>query len=191
MKAEELKNIELTRGQKTLFYGGAIIVGLAVAAPVLTLAATGAMSLMKLGVCVLILFGAWSLRGLAMMKWKNIVLKMLKAEARKNPVETLQNEYMTFKNGLTEASRRVQPLIATRDGLREKLQEYEDKYHSPDKQLSEMLEKLSEVIDKVKAKINATAEKLPAFRLFVQQQSDRYNGLTNLDTKYVKMRWKN
>lgn len=166
--------IVLTKGQKALFYGGATIAVLAVVSPVLIMALRGMLSLMGLVVCVLVLFGAWSLRHWAMLKWKNVILKMLKAEARKNPVESLQNEYATFKAGISEAGKRVQPLISLRNALKEKLDEYERKYHAPEAQLTAMLNKLSDVIDKVQAKLNATAAKLPIFKRFVEQQTDRY-----------------
>ncbi len=168
------KEIQLTSGQKILFYGGLITIGFALIAPVLAVAASGAMSMLKLAVCVGIIFMIWLARPWFVIKWKNIVLKLLKAEARANPIETLQNELIERKQSVVEARQRFVKLQSMRVTLKQQVAEFEREYGSPDKNLVTMLSGLSSLVDQLETRLEVARKGLVEFEQHIKRQAAQY-----------------
>jgi len=163
-----------TGGQRALFYGGTAIVSLVVIAPVIAIALGVIVNLTAIGAICVALFAAWMARPWAILKWKNIVLKALKAEARRNPIETLQNEYLARKAKFDEARTRLVGLTATRNSLGEKLEAFKKKHERTDDKLQAMFDGLSSLIDKLGLNLATANGKLDEFRQNMEYQSDRY-----------------
>lgn len=164
----------LTSGQKALFYIGAGIATLAILGPTLALAAVGAANLVTLGGCVVVLFGAWMARPWFALKWKNTVLKLLKAEARNNPIETLENAYIKRAEKLKSAREHVGRLVKTHKTLKGKLDAYVVQFGEPDKQLAEMLNGLAGLIEKLAVNIKTAEAQLVEEKKNIQRQTARY-----------------
>ena len=165
---------KMTSSQKVLFYGGLTIVSFAVVAPVLAVAASGAVSMMKLGVCIAVLWATWLIRPWFVVKWGNIVLKLLKAEARANPIETLQNELLGRKESFEEAKKRLVSLQSMRLTLNQRVKEFEKQYGEPEKSLVQMLAGLSALVDKLENKLNIASNQLTEFEGYIRRQSAQY-----------------
>lgn len=163
-----------TGGQKALFYGGASVLTLVAAAPLIAIAAGAAVNLGVIAVTGAFLWGLWMARPALSLWWKNRVLKMLKAEARSNPIETLQNEYLGRKGKFEEARQRLVHLKGTRDSLREKLEAFQEKHGVTDESLQKMFDGLSRLIDQLERNLTLAGQKLEEFRRNMELQADRY-----------------
>ncbi len=167
-------NIALTRGQKTLFYGGSAIATLAFVGPVLAFAAAGAVSLVKIAVCVGVLFMGWMLIPWFKIKWKNIVLKLIKAEARANPIETLENEYIARSKNLELARERLTALIGMRNSLSERLDAFKKRHGVSDEGMEKMLSASIQLIERLKNAEKRGAIVLREFKTRLEMEKDRY-----------------
>ena len=107
----------LSGGQKAVFYGGVTVMALFFVAPVVAIALGVVVNIAMIAVVGTTLLAAWIARPWIVLKWKNFVLKALKAEARANPIETLQNEFLNRKAIFEEANKRLTTLVAMRDTL--------------------------------------------------------------------------
>jgi hypothetical protein len=85
--------------------------------------------------------------------WRIRVLKMMKATARQNPVETLQLELIDRKKAFEAAGAMVVAVSAMRDSLREKLDEYVERHGVKDASLERSINQLSELVDRLRASL--------------------------------------
>lgn len=160
-------------GQR-LVYGVGALVGLAVLAPV-ALFALQAVTSIAMAIVVAIGIGGTLMALPAITRWWKIqVLKMMKAHARDNPVETLQLELINRQRAYEAAQGQAAVITGKRDSLREKLAEYEDKHKVKDDVLDRMITKLSDLVDRLKGSLKRTGMKLGEFERFVEQQADRW-----------------
>lgn len=100
-----------------------LVLGLAVFAPVIWLAVGGLVGLVLFGAIAL---GTWMLKEPAFTFAANMRLKLIKAEAAKNPVETLQTEHLRQSEILEERKKGIDDLagaIRTLDQTIDKLQQ--------------------------------------------------------------------
>ena len=164
---------QLSGTQKIVLVGGSVL-GLAVLAPIAVLALQTVTSIFMalvvgLGITGLLLalpaLGRW---------WRVQVLKMLKASAQRNPVETLQLELIGQQKAFDKAGRIVVALIAQRDSLREELADYFAKHQVKDPSLEKMVDQLSSLVDRLKTSLGQTGVKLGEFERFVARQADRW-----------------
>ena len=164
----------LTGGvQKALFVVGALV-ALAVMAPVAMLALTTVTSIAAAIVVGLGIMGILMALPVLSRWWKIQVLKMLKATARHNPVETLQLELLNRQRAYEAANKQAVVITAKRDSLRERLQDYEAKHQVADDALEKMVNKLSQLVDRLKASLKRAGVKLGEFEQFVERQADRW-----------------
>src|SRR5712671_5929601 len=113
-------------------YGGGALAGLALLAPLAVLALTTVTSVAMAAVVGLALFMGFSALPPILRWWRIRVFKMMKATARRNPVETLQLELIDRRQAFEAASATVIAVSAMRDSLREKLDEYIEKHRTKD-----------------------------------------------------------
>ncbi len=169
------RKITLSKGQKALFYGGSAIATVAFVGPVLAFAAAGAVSLVKIASCVGVLFMGWMLIPWFKIKWKNVVLKLIKAEARANPIETLENEYIARSKNLELARERLTSIISMRNSLSDKLDVFKKRHGVSDEGMEKMLLKSTQLIERLKRAEGRGAAGLEDFKLKLEMRRDRYN----------------
>jgi len=164
---------QLSTVQKVVYGGGALI-GLALLAPLTVLALKAVTSIAMAAVIGLGLFMGFSALPLILRWWRILVLKMMKATARRNPVETLQLELIDRKQAFETAAATVVAVSAMRDSLREKLDEYVEKHRTKDAGLERSINQLSELVDRLRASLRQAGIKIEDFERFVARQADRW-----------------
>lgn len=107
-------------------YASLLVVGFLVAPYVFT-AITGLVGLLVAGG---IMLGAWMVLPAIESGAANLRLKLIKAEASKNPIETLQNEYLRRTQSLNERKEKIETLAAKTAGFGTKLSQFKRDYPS-------------------------------------------------------------
>ena len=164
---------EMTGAQKVVFGFGGLVV-LAVFGP---LAAAAAMTVTNIATAVVYGVGIFAvvicLPTISRIL-KMAALKLAKANAKRNPVETLQLEFISRKEAFDKAGTKVVAINARCSSLREKLDEYKEKHGQSDESLEKMYTKLSDLADRLKVSLRQTNEGLEKFEDFVERQADRW-----------------
>jgi methyl-accepting chemotaxis protein len=161
-------------GMQKLVYGAGALFGLAIAAPVAAVALSTVTSVAMAGVVGLGLFMGFEALPLILRWWRIRVFKLLKATARRNPVETLQLELINRRDAFEAAGAKVVAVSAMRDSLREKLDEYMQKHDTKDAGLERSIKQLSELVDRLRVSLRQAGIKLDEFEQFVARQADRW-----------------
>jgi hypothetical protein len=87
----------------------------------------------------------------------NLRLKMIKAESARNPVETLQNEYMRKKDILDSNFEKITSFAGKVKSTRAKIEKYRDKYPAEYKLFAEKVNVMDKALEaKVTSHRNAT-----------------------------------
>lgn len=168
--------IELQKlsGIQKAVYGGGALVGLAFAAPLTMLALKTVTSVAMACIIGLGLFMGFSALPLLLRWWRIQVIKLIKAAARRNPVETLQLELIDRKKAFEAAGAMVVTVSAMRNSLREKLDEYVEKHGVKDADLERSINQLSGLVDRLRTSLRHAGIKLAEFERFVARQADRW-----------------
>ena len=160
---EKVKLSQMSMGQK-LLYGGILVAGLAVAAPVIALAVAGVTSLFKLVVVGVSLFALLLLLPVG-DRWLRVqVLKMLKANARANPIETLELDYQLKAGALQKFVAFVKQMIAAHRVSQDELNQLKKDF--PDRDLSErqeMMDLMKRAVDVLRSKAETADNKLKLY----------------------------
>jgi hypothetical protein len=164
---------QLSPQQKVVFCGGALA-GLALMAPLALLALESVTTIALASVVGLALFMGFSALPTILRWWRIRVLKMMKATARRNPVETLQLELIDRKQAFAAATANVVAISAMRDSLREKLEEYVAEHRTKDASLERSINQLSALVDRLQDSLHQAAVKVEEFERFVARQADRW-----------------
>jgi hypothetical protein len=164
---------QLTTPQKVVYGGGALL-GLAFVAPLAVLALKAVTSIAAAAAVGLGLFMGFSALPLILRWWRIRVFKMMRATARRNPVETLQLELIDRRQAFETAAATVVAVSAMRDSLREKLDEYIEKHRTKDAGLERSIDQLSELVDRLRASLRQAGIKIEEFERFVARQADRW-----------------
>src|SRR3954468_7808390 len=96
-----------------------------VVAPYIFTAITGLVGLI---VAAVILLLAWMLLPSVETAARNMRLKLIKAEAARNPIETLQNEYLRRQQSLNERKNKIERLAAKTASFGSKLSQFKRDY---------------------------------------------------------------
>ncbi len=161
-------------GKQKVVYGAGTLLGLALAAPMTVLALKAVTSIAMVSIIGLVLFLGFAALPLILRWWRILVFKMLKATARRNPVETLQLELIDRKKAFEAAGATVIAVSSMRDSLREKLDEYVQKHQTKDIALEKSINQLSELVDRLRMSLRQAGIKLEEFERFVARQADRW-----------------
>jgi hypothetical protein len=164
---------QLSPMQKLLYCGGALA-GLALMAPLALLALESVTTIAAASLVGLALFMGFSALPPVLRWWRIRVLKMMKATARRNPIETLQLELIDRRRAFEAASTKVIAISAMRDSLREKLDEYVETHRTKDVGLERSIDQLSVLVDRLRASLHQAGIKLEEFDRFVARQADRW-----------------
>ena len=164
---------QLSPVQKVV-YGGGALAALGLVAPLAVLALKAVTTAAMAAVIGLALFMGFSALPPILRWWRIRVLKMMKATARQNPVETLQLELIDRKKAFEAAGAMVVAVSAMRDSLREKLDEYVERHGVKDASLERSINQLSELVDRLRASLRQAGIKMEEFERFVARQADRW-----------------
>jgi hypothetical protein len=160
-------------GQRVV-YGLGALAGLAILAPIAALALHAVTSIamaivVAIGICgtlmVLPAMGRW---------WKIQVLKMMKATARRNPVETLELELIGRQKAYEAARKQVTVIVGKSEALREQLDDLQRIHKRTDPGLEKMYTRLSGLAERLRTSLGITGKKLEEFKDFVAFQRDRW-----------------
>lgn len=105
-------------------YAALLCVGFFVA-PFIFTAITGLIGLIVAGV---IMLAAWMLLPTVETAARNLRLKMLKAEAARNPIETLENEYLRREQELNERRNKITALAAKTENFGSQLEDFKRRW---------------------------------------------------------------
>jgi len=94
-------------------------------APYIFTAITGLIGLVVAGVLMLLV---WMLLPAVETTARNMRLKLLKQAAARNPIETLQNEYLRREQALNERKNKIETLAAKTAGFKGKLDQFKRDY---------------------------------------------------------------
>jgi phage shock protein A len=164
---------QLSTVQKVV-YGGGALVALGLLAPLAVLSLKAVTTITIAAVVGLALFMGFLALPPILRWWRIRVLKMMKATAHRNPIETLQLELIDRKRAFEAASATVIAVSATRDSLREKLDEYIEKHRTKDTGLERSIQQLSDLVDRLRTSLRQAAIKIEEFERFVARQADRW-----------------
>jgi hypothetical protein len=167
----EIQNLS---GPQKLVYGGGALFGLALTAQLAVLALKTVTSIAMAGLIGLLLFMGFSALPLILRWWRIHVFRLMKATARRNPVETLQLELIQRREAFEAAAAKVIAVSSMRDSLREKLDEYVQNHKTKDASLEKSINQLSELVDRLRASLRQAGIKLEEFERFVARQADRW-----------------
>ena len=168
-EAQALKGI----GQRAVYLIGAVF-GLALMTPVALAALTAVTSIASAIIVCIAMAGLLIALPAINRWWRILVLKMLKASARINPVETLQLELVDRQRAFALAAEQSVQLTGKRDSLIEQLEEFKQKHGATDPGLQRICDKLSLLVDRFTKSYRLTGVKLDEFGRFVSLQEDRW-----------------
>lgn len=135
---------------------------------------TAILGLVGLLVGIGVIIATWMLRPWVFAKAANLRLKLIKHEAAKNPVETLQVELQRRSEALDERKQAIGKLNGAIKTLEEKVDIIADKYGKNDRayiQLSQQAKDLNRVADNRETKWQAAFVQLKRFEQEIERAS--------------------
>lgn len=99
----------------------------------------------------------------------NARLKAIKAEAAKNPVETLQNDYMKRQSALEEFRQKITVFAAEVMNFADKLVEFSQKFPAEAPKFKENLAKMKQLLALRQKKYSQAQDNLAAYELEIQK----------------------
>lgn len=170
----EIDATKLTSVQKMIIYGILGLLGLVYGSAIFAIAASAAMNIMVILGCTLALAGGFFAVPWLKFKMANYFLKKMKKEARENPIETLQNEFIERKKMLSIAKERLTKIIGLTNSSKERHEAFQRKYQETDPAMEKMLIVSAQVITKARGKISDAETKLREFEKTIERENDRY-----------------
>ena len=110
-----------------------------IVAPWIFTAITG---LVGLVVAAGLLTAVWVLAPAVQTAAQNLRIKLIKGEAARNPIETLQNEYLRREQALNERKNKIETLAAKTAGFKGKLDQFKRDYPSDAQTYQEIYDKM-------------------------------------------------
>jgi len=162
-----------TNGQRAL-YGLGVLVALAVLAPIAWLALSAITSIAMAAVVATGLGAVFYALPMLKRKWKNAVLKMMMAEARQNPIETLWNDYTQRLERYQQARKTFTQISALHLGVAQSLKDFKAKHNKPSESLTTLYDRLTPIIDKLKEKVFQTGRSLESYKGHIEQKAEEY-----------------
>lgn len=137
--------------------------------PLATTLAAGGMALAGLIAGAAALFTVWKFIPWFALKVGNARLKAIKAEAAKNPVETLQNDYRKRQSALAEFRQKIIDFSAEIANFADKLNDFAAKFPTEAPKFKEQLSAMKKLRDIRLAKYKRAEENLEAYELEIQK----------------------
>lgn len=173
---------ELSFGQKVVV-GIGLLAAAAALGPVAAQAAASITNLLQAALAALGLFAIFVFFPLFKRFLSNMVLKFMKAEARMNPIETLENDYLKKEKSLKDFVEFVTDMIAAHRVSQEELNALKEKF--PDRDLGDrqgMVDKMGQAVNVLYEKAGDAKEKLAKYKNELEfikadhQWSKRFSG---------------
>ncbi len=142
-------------------------------APYVWTAITGVLGLIA---ATVVIGGAWMLGKPAYSMAANLRLRLIKAEARKNPVETLQNEFIAESKKLEERREKIEALNTSIRNLGDSIDDLTAKYGAGDPAVQKLTREqanLTRVLEYRRVKLQQALAELKRF----QEQIERLNDI--------------
>ncbi len=117
---------------------GVLVVGF-VLAPYIFTAITGLIGLLAAGAVMAI---TWTVLPMLGDAAKNLRLRLIKAEAARNPIETLEGEYLRRSQLLNERKTKIETLAAKTQGFGSKLVQFKRDYPTEAEQFQQIYDKM-------------------------------------------------
>lgn len=137
--------------------------------PLATTLAAGGMALAGLIVGAAALFTVVKFIPWFALKIGNARLKAIKAEAAKNPVETLQNDYQKRTTALGEFRQKIVNFSAEVKNFADKLVDFNKKFPAEAPKFKEQLSKMKQLLDLRQKKYQQAQDNLAAYELEIQK----------------------
>jgi hypothetical protein len=137
--------------------------------PLATTLAAGGMALAGLIVGAAALFTVVKFIPWFALKIGNARLKAIKAEAAKNPVETLQNDYQKRQTALGEFRQKIVNFSAEVKNFADKLVDFNKRFPAEAPKFKEQLAKMKQLLDLRQKKYQQAQDNLGAYELEIQK----------------------
>ncbi len=137
-----------------------------VVAPFVFLAIKGIIGLVVAAAITLPIIYATPAIGSMLANWR---LKLLKAEASRNPVETLQNDYMKQQQALFQFADAIKKFIAERNSFTDKLQGFKKQYPEEAPKFALQLSKMDQLLELRKQKYQQAQKSLALYESEIQK----------------------
>ncbi|MEX0918039.1 MAG: hypothetical protein WDZ93_02695 [Candidatus Paceibacterota bacterium] len=154
---------EMTGMQKAVF-GFVCILVLAILGPVLGMAAFAMANLVVIGVYAAIVAGAILFSGSIIRIMKTLALKLAKANARMNPIETLELDYQQKRNSLDKFVSYVQQMMAAHKVSQDELNDLKREFPNEDvSDRQEMMDRMKNAVSVLRTKAGDAEEQLQEY----------------------------
>ena len=140
-------------------YAALVAIGFFVAPWIFT-AITGLIGLIIAGG---ILLAVWMLAPAVQTAAQNMRIKLIKGEAARNPIETLQNEYLRRDQALNERKNKIETLAAKTAGFKSKLDQFKRDYPSDAQAYQEIYDKMVLLLKRSREQWMIAERQLQAF----------------------------
>jgi len=124
-------------------FGGLSVTGLIVA-PIVFLALKGVVGIIAVGVVAL---AGWNLIPVVATKLANLSLKSIMNEARKNPIETLELDYVKREKSLEEFRATINNFSASVKNFSDKYTKFKTEFPEDAEKFENQLEKMKKLLD--------------------------------------------
>ena len=141
------------------------LVGL-IAAPFVLFSIGGLLGLVVIGVISLGIINFTPVVAAMMANWR---LKALKAEAMRNPVETLQNDYIKKQNALADFRKAIVTFSSEVKNFADKLVGFNKQYPEEAPKFKEQLSKMKQLLELRQNKYQQAQDNLAAYQLEIQK----------------------
>lgn len=84
------------------------------------------------------------------MKFANWKIKAIKAEARENPIETMENLLIAKRQAFKEFKVNVETAVTARNGFKTKIEEFAKKYPARAKEFQDQLARMNDLVERKK-----------------------------------------
>ncbi|MFM2374457.1 MAG: hypothetical protein RLZZ234_452, partial [Candidatus Parcubacteria bacterium] len=161
-------------GKQKLAFSFGIVVALAVALPVLTLAFAAVTNLFGLIVFGLATLGLLVATPMLLRKWKNKVLGFMISEAQANPILTLRNQSLERHAALDRAKKAASGMVGKINSLADDLAEFKEK-HRKESGSRKIYDRMLPIVQSVQDRIKKAEAALSQFDLKIEEKSDEWD----------------
>lgn len=144
----------------------AVVLGLGIMGPLIMVGVKAGLALLAGGIVALGVANLAPVVGFRVANWK---LKQIKAEAARNPVETLQLDYRKRQDALRAFKDAIQRFIAACDNFKDKVEDFKERYPAEAPKYQEKHDKMRELLKLRMKKYKKAEENLADYSLEIDK----------------------
>lgn len=185
----EIDATKLTSAQKAIIYAILSLLGLVYGSAIFKIAASAAMNIMVIIGCGFALAGGIFVLPWLKVKMENFVLKKIKEEIKKHPIEYLQNDYAAAEISFDEQAKVIDDLKTTKDVFISRHNDYKKKHGEDEPEMLNSITIMEGVISELGEALKISKRDLDELRIIVEKETDKYRmaeGLTEATSKAMK-----